>query len=67
MNITIESVHAPISKVVIEWYLSCFGTGVKVVGSLMTEDGYESVSEGEAQQVMHLVQVLGEGASAKHN
>ncbi len=52
---TVESVVVAKSKTQIEADLTAFGQGVTVVGSRMTEDGYELVLEGSLVKITELI------------
>lgn len=61
---SLDSFVTPFPKDVIEWWLDCFRDVVTVVGSRLTEDGWELVLEGDWRAIGELMQVLGEGNDA---
>lgn len=58
---SLESVVTPMPKSVINWYLSTIAPDVVVVGSRITEDGWELVLEGKPVQMTELIYALAEG------
>lgn len=57
----IESVSTIHCKSIINWFLECIAPDVVVVGSQMTEDGWELLMEGPTTQLSEVVFVLGQG------
>jgi len=54
---SLESFEVYLPKHEIEADLDAFGPNVSVVGSRMTEDGYELVLEGDAEEINALIGV----------
>lgn len=56
-----ESVSTIHCKPIINWFLECIAPDVVIVGSAITEDGWELLMEGPTNQLSEVVFVLGQG------
>jgi hypothetical protein len=58
----VEVVTLNMPKDMIEWELTCFAPNLRVVASLMTEDGYLLVLEGYVAELQNIINHWGKDA-----